>query len=851
MRAHALRIACIGSSVLVPLAAAPAPDWVRYLDREVVRKIEVAGYRTIGYHDHRIDGDREAYNTLNYGGQGARRITDIGQLRLTGRRVLGVFNFDATILDSRFTDPQGQKWSVDMARGPWSLKFGDIQGSLLNTNRFLAFDKSLSGVQAGYQRGRFAARAVQSEAKGSARTITIQGTNSPGPYYLQNSQIVPGSERVQLDGQDMRLGTDYVVNYEVGSLTFIDRTISLTSSIVVTYEAFGFNARRGIVEGAGASYDLGRGGKLGVTLLRQRARTGGVASTRLESFQGFGAPSTPYFLQFEPLRTQTITVRVNGVLQIQGADYVFDPDNAAIFYFTRFMPATDVIDVVYTPVPRTTADGDRENVGLDYRLPLGEKGRAGELSLAVARGRLYNTATPLSGTARGARLTYRHGMLDLTANARDVPEGFVSVESRSFNRNERAYDWQIGLRPGGPLRFGASQGNSAVRTRSVDGTGATVFRGTRAAKVRVFAETDADDASQRWRLEHRRQDTRTPQGESRVDATSLNTSQRAGTINWQLALDRQTGYGPSGTAGARSTFRLMGTRLSASYNPSSTFNTQLVFGVSDVKLDGARSTGRDSNLAATWNPSRVWGVRGSYLLSDSGSIATLGRFTNGSGLGFDGNGFTGGAGTTTSVLGATNVEATQLAVAYTPSDRISMNLGWIQQRSTGSVSSNSRTSSLGWAASADLGAGHQLSASVDRSETTFADSPLRSEATTYGLFYSARPKGPWSYSLGSSLQFSGGTRQYAQDSLWYEASLAYQIAPRHSLVFSGNGGGTRGYLPQDGFEAGLTYVYRIWRSLGLNVSYRVRDVRNRDGSVTSGAYRSRGFDVELNFQLEP
>jgi hypothetical protein len=824
--------------------------FARYLDREVFRRIDVTGTRSLGFHDHRVEGDREAFNSLNYSGQGGRRFTDIGHLRISGRRVLRVLDFDATILDDRFTDPQGQKWTVDVAQGPWTLRFGDIQGRLLNTNRFLPFDRSLHGLEAGYQSGRLAIRAIQSQARGSARTVTITGTNSPGPYYLQNSQLIPGSERVQVDGQDMRLGQDYVVNYELGSITFVDRAIPLTSTIVVTYEAFGVNARRGVVEGAGMSYDMGSWGRIGVTALQQRARAGGGASTRLERFQGFGSPSTPYFLQFEPLRTAPVTVRADGVIQVPGVDYFFDPDNPAIFFFTRFMPASVTIDVVYTPVPRTTVEGDRRTVGIDYRLPLGPKGRSGEVSVSLARGMLFNTPTPLSGTARGARLAYRSGILDVTANVRDVPEGFVSVESRTFSRNERAYDWQVALRPAGPFRYGVAHDNSAIRSRRVDSDGVARFIGTRAARVRLFAETAQEEAAQRWRLEHQRQASRGFAGESRVDSTSLSTSQRRAGLSWHLSIDRQVGYGPSLRPGERSNFNLVGGRLTAAYNPHSVWSANLTAGLSNVLVDGDRSTGRDLNLGVAWNPSSQWSARAGYVLSDAGTIATLGRFTGGAGLGFDGNGFTGGAGATGTILGAANVEATQFSLMYTPNDRFSANLGWVGQRTTGSVTSNARTSALSLSLAADLGAGHQIAASIDRSATSFVDSPLRSDATTIGFFYSARPRGPWTYALGANMQLSGGTRQFAQDSFWLEGSITHRLGPRHALALTANGGSTRGYLPQDSFEAGLSYIYRIWEALTLNVSYRIRDVRNLDRTLTSGAYRSRGFDVQLNFMLD-
>ena len=97
----------IGAVVLGASAPAQAP-WYKWLDKEVIKKIEITGYRKLGYHNHFVRGDREAFDQLEYSGLGDRKLTDTGAVNITGRKVLGLFNFQATILDSRFNDPQGQ-----------------------------------------------------------------------------------------------------------------------------------------------------------------------------------------------------------------------------------------------------------------------------------------------------------------------------------------------------------------------------------------------------------------------------------------------------------------------------------------------------------------------------------------------------------------------------------------------------------------------------------------------------------------------------------------------------------------------------------------------------------------------
>ena len=48
---------------------------------------------------------------------------------------------------------------------------------------------------------------------------------------------------------------------------------------------------------------------------------------------------------------------------------------------------------------------------------------------------------------------------------------------------------------------------------------------------------------------------------------------------------------------------------------------------------------------------------------------------------------------------------------------------------------------------------------------------------------------------------------------------------------------------------GAFYEYRLWRNVSLIGSYKWRKVDNLDPLFSSGAYRSRGFDLELSFSF--
>lgn len=815
------------------------------IERTVIKRVTLSGYRRLSYHSHTVNGDRSAFDTLNYYGQGAKKFLDVGQVQFEGRQVAGLFNFRGNLLDSRFTDPQGQQFSLDYERRGVTVNLGDIQGSLINSNRFASFSKSLRGAAVGVKTGRTEFKTLYSQVRGSARTVSISGANTTGPYYLQANQILVGTEQVRVDDRPQRLGDDYVINYEAGSITFVSRAIPPSSTIVVSFEALGFNERPGTLQAAGARYDMGRAGKIGITAMRQISRTGGGTSSRLEKFQGFGAPATPYFLQFEPLAGSVVTVRVNGILQRLGIDYAFDIQNPAVFYFNRFMPPSDNIDVIYTPTPRTTVDGDREVTGIDYEIPLGRKLNQGAINLSLAQGKLSKTVTPLNGSARSIGIRYTDGIATMRAEARKVPASFVGIETVGFNRNEDGYDIGLDLDPKGPMDFSFGRGNSSVQNRSVSGTGQTVFTNTRVTNL--FADANYRfKTGEIWKLSHRRSRNISLGNASKLNESDFSANRNLG--QWGLKTGLQRLEGANTRNGAQVPFRIDGVSLGTTYTPATWFQFNTSWAFNTVKQGAQTSKGKDIDLTMNLIPARTLRLQSRYAISDSGALSALNGFNSGFGTGYDGNGFSGG--TNPSIgTGSTNFRLFSVGLDYNPSARIGLNVGYRENRQTGSVSANATTKALGGSLGFDFGRGTRMSLSADRSDTTYVGSVIRSGATSYSVNLDGAPPGRFSYNLGYTKFLTSGNSNFRQNSAATTGRMAYQVAPRHAFSADFNIGKTSGYLPQDGSEWGLTYSYQIWRSLSFNTSYRFRNIRSLDPLVSSGAYRSNSLDFELAFDF--
>jgi hypothetical protein len=236
-------------------------------------------------------------------------------------------------------------------------------------------------------------------------------------------------------------------------------------------------------------------------------------------------------------------------------------------------------------------------------------------------------------------------------------------------------------------------------------------------------------------------------------------------------------------------------------------------------------------------------------VSNGGQLAALGSLDNGFGLGFDGNGFNGGAiGTPLSSVGS-DLRLAQIAASYRLNHRVLLDGQAYQSRSSGGISSNSETVGGSFNLNVDLGLNHAFLFGVSSNRTTFLSGEDESSATNINAIFEAAPPGPWSYGLGMSWLLSPGGSAFAQNSNSLDTYLRYRINRDQNLRMSYSRRNSTGYLPQDEWSAVVAYEYRIYRNIALIGSYTLRRLSNRDAAATTGAYRSRGFDLELSFNF--
>lgn len=123
--------------------------------------------------------------------------------------------------------------------------FGDFDIQHLD-DPLLGYRRRLTGIKADYSKRGNRIGGSAAFFPGEYRTITVNGSDGQlGPYYLsdaggrQGAQILPGSERVYLDGvlQNRGSQSDYEIDYEAGAILFTpSKVIRSESRITVDYE---------------------------------------------------------------------------------------------------------------------------------------------------------------------------------------------------------------------------------------------------------------------------------------------------------------------------------------------------------------------------------------------------------------------------------------------------------------------------------------------------------------------------------------------------------------------------------------------------------------------------------------
>ena len=839
-----------------PIRQEPIRIQKSWVEREFLDRIDLSGSRTLGYQQYNFIGDADAFNSLTNYGTGLQKFTDIGNLSLQGNKVFGFLNFRANFTDNRFSDPEQQQYLLSYQRGAWDLNYGTVQASLQSSNRFLNFSRSIDGMVAGFKQGRFETRLLRSEARGAARTATIEGNNTSGPYFLQSGRIIGGTVNVLVDGVQLQQGRDFVINTDEGSLTFIGRTISPSSTIIASYESFDLSSARGSINGAKVAYDFGRAGAMAFTQMEQVAATGTNNNERIELFQGFGKPGDQYFLQFEPIPA-SIVVTVNGTIRSfstfdDGVSEFFQDPVLPIRIISRIaVPITQELQIRYTPKRLNTASGNRKVSGFDWNLPL-NKSRSNSLNYSSSSG------GPTGGSAGSAESVYlrvREGKGDLDFSLRKIDPNYQGIEQTAFNRNESASDTRFSYYTKGVRSevknlnsvISVIDSNTVTNTRLVS-NGLTVTYGDPSTNGVITANNPFGRARRTQNFFYNTTQTANS-NDSFISSLGIGESYSYRRLTYNVGVENRKGNGKINNV--QTDLNLDSIKSSVSYNAGKNVSVSASASQSNVKTNIQSSVGYDYSLRANLAQTGFWSGGIDYTVSDSGELASLGGFLNGNSIGFGNSGFSGSNGLGTISNGNYSVRRLGVNFGYQGAGAYSSNFSFSRTNSTGSATNNADIQTLTWSQQYQINENNAVSLDWTKVDSVFQSSSVGS-ATSY--LVNAQLNGAlgrlWSYNLGlNTLTSTGGS--FAQDSFGLQGDVTYFLNSRQRLIGSISANRTSGLLPQEDTQVQAAYAYMIIPGIDLRARYSFRDLQNLDATSVGGAFRSNGLSLELTFSLLP
>lgn len=848
------------------------------LEREFRETVTISGRKVMGFHLHRVEGDLNSFRDQNYFGQGGQRFTDNTDLFIRVNKFLGFLSLDWRWNNQRYRNPFDTRITYTYESPNFKLEWGDIQAVLGGNNPLVGFNRTLRGMTASAQWGQFNLRYITSETKAGARTITIPGNDSPGPYYLQGSQIVDGSERVQVDGVEKRRGEDYTIDYYAGILRFRDgMIIPRTSTIVVTYETYAYNSQPSRLDGVRIETKPGRNTTLGVSMLRQQARARRGLLTRTERFAGQGAPSNPYDLEFVPAPNTPVQITVSGVPQQEGVDYYFDPVLPYRFYFTRFMPSNLTVIVTYVPLPDpgSTIGGNREVMGLDLGFSLGKQGN---VVWNIGRSRAEALGSMLEATAHVISGRFQLGKLTLDSTYRDIPAEFIGIESVGFRRNEQGHQTSLTYALSSSSRLQASLSQSRVASLATGTQFSTAYTDTEYHTL-SYSYTPASGFN--LTLNRVGSSVNAPSSRSNQVRHSLGLSRAWKTLSVQIGYDQSDSESRSrGNLNSFQKYQIRSLSSRAEWRISERFTLSAAASQSQSRQHnslaqtGATSTrSRDYSLTATWQPSDQLSINYRWSDLDSGTLGSdfftprsrqLGGgfntgFQNPWGVGYNGNGFSSGAPlysgyTYYGVRG----KGHELSVQWRPNDLLTFDLQWSDQRSAGDFQTNSAQKVLTAGVSYLPFEWLMINLNWSRQEVQFltASGFSNNEYLTVGV--EIGPIRRWQLSLNYYRMttrsvlgegFVGGTGNYLQEPYGFTARISYDLGRNHSLFADYRFNELRGYLASRDVEFLVGYQYRFSRNLSFVWNYRLREQLNADPQYSQYNYRAHSLDAGLNFSF--
>ncbi len=354
-------------------------------------------------------------------------------------------------LDEVSLEVRTRRWDLVAGDQDWSLPQGSTPGAT----------RRLRGLSVGFRDGWTLRGTLGSPRAQWMRTVFTgvegrqEGWVLPGPEGRPRAPVVPGSERVKINGVAMEAGSDYVLRPAEGALDFLPRRrITGSDRIEVEYQAATLDYRRSLQVAQGAAGDPAHEG------LRWEAWAAREADD----------PASP--LSYAP------STQDDSLLREAGADpaRAWRPDTTAIP-----LPASrdDAgVRLGWTRGHLLRLDTEVRGTRLNRNLASERDPQVPGLSLAAAAASRLGAALDDGGA----------GLVGLTLAARGNDDGFRPISGRAVDGSAGVNTWNDdGASADGRLR----EGTASLSWEAVPGLGAWTEAGMREDSAAVAQRAGA------------------------------------------------------------------------------------------------------------------------------------------------------------------------------------------------------------------------------------------------------------------------------------------------------------------------------------------------------------------------
>jgi len=248
-------------STFEPVSLIPVASTPEAMSTPEASRLKIKGSKTINFVSRSIEGSKEGFSS-GYTREEALRMNVSGKM---DNETEVDANFIATsTTGTTITSQNEEKVSILVRRASTEVYYGDFIADL-NETEFARMNKSLSGIKITGNYEKWGFKALYSTPRGQTKYYRDYGNGTQGPYSIGNAPVVVDSDRVYLNGVEMRRGDDYTIDYQAGTITFI-RGVVISTSIIEAYydwretlyqhETFGLRYRQNVNEDLkiGATY---------------------------------------------------------------------------------------------------------------------------------------------------------------------------------------------------------------------------------------------------------------------------------------------------------------------------------------------------------------------------------------------------------------------------------------------------------------------------------------------------------------------------------------------------------------------------------------------------------------------